>query len=203
MRTFQEMQLKSIIGDLIQFSDDETDTDDVFQSSSAFDFGIDWKPGAFGPIGTGISSSLSSPPIRCESRETRSTISSLLDDIDNYQFLTAPPKTSIIPAPQHYCDSTKTGRLHVTNIPFRYRREHLANMFGTFGPILDAEVIFNERGSKGFGFVSFANSNDAHRARRALDRLVIDGRQIEVNYATPRPRHSSSRLSRRSSSSKS
>ena len=81
-----------------------------------------------------------------------------------------------------------TGRLHVSNIPFRFRKEHLANMFGSFGRVLDSEIIFNERGSKGFGFVSFADSSDANRAKNALHGLVVDGRQIEVNYATPRPK---------------
>ena len=81
-----------------------------------------------------------------------------------------------------------SGRLHVSNIPFRYRKEHLANMFSIFGPILDSEIIFNERGSKGFGFVSFANPADAQRAKKALHGLIVDGRQIEVNYATPRPK---------------
>jgi RNA binding protein fox-1 len=38
-------------------------------------------------------------------------------------------------------------------------------MFSKFGRILDVEIIFNERGSKGFGFVTFANSGDADRAR--------------------------------------
>lgn len=83
-----------------------------------------------------------------------------------------------------------TGRLHVSNIPFRYRKEHLANMFSIFGPVLDSEIIFNERGSKGFGFVSFADPGDANRAKNALHGLIVDGRQIEVNYATPRPKRS-------------
>ena len=46
-------------------------------------------------------------------------------------------------------------RLHVSNIPFRFRDPDLRQMFGKFGAILDVEIIFNERGSKGFGFVTF------------------------------------------------
>ena len=49
-----------------------------------------------------------------------------------------------------------------------------------FGPILDVEIIFNERGSKGFGFVTFANSSDADRAREQLHATVVEGRKIEV-----------------------
>ena len=39
-------------------------------------------------------------------------------------------------------------RLHVSNIPFRFRDPDLRAMFGQFGDILDVEIIFNERGSK-------------------------------------------------------
>ncbi|XP_045471107.1 RNA binding protein fox-1 homolog 2 isoform X4 [Harmonia axyridis] len=77
-------------------------------------------------------------------------------------------------------------RLHVSNIPFRFRDPDLRAMFGQFGPILDVEIIFNERGSKGFGFVTFANSADAERARDRLHGTVVEGRKIEVNNATAR-----------------
>ena len=39
-------------------------------------------------------------------------------------------------------------RLHVSNIPFRFRDPDLRQMFGKHGSILDVEIIFNERGSK-------------------------------------------------------
>ncbi|KAK3610749.1 hypothetical protein CHS0354_028147 [Potamilus streckersoni] len=44
--------------------------------------------------------------------------------------------------------STGPKRLHVSNIPFRFREADLRNLLGHFGPILDVEIIFNERGSK-------------------------------------------------------
>ncbi|CAG0894866.1 unnamed protein product [Darwinula stevensoni] len=81
---------------------------------------------------------------------------------------------------------TPAKRLHVSNIPFRFRDPDLRALFGTFGPILDVEIIFNERGSKGFGFVTFANSADADRAREKLHGTVVEGRTIEVNNATAR-----------------
>ncbi|KAL5017837.1 hypothetical protein ScPMuIL_003559 [Solemya velum] len=77
-------------------------------------------------------------------------------------------------------------RLHVSNIPFRFREADLRNLLGQFGPILDVEIIFNERGSKGFGFVTFQNSADADRAREKMNGTVVEGRKIEVNNATAR-----------------
>ncbi|XP_066545940.1 RNA binding protein fox-1 homolog 1 isoform X24 [Amia ocellicauda] len=45
-------------------------------------------------------------------------------------------------------NKTQPKRLHVSNIPFRFRDPDLRQMFGQFGKILDVEIIFNERGSK-------------------------------------------------------
>ncbi|XP_029694598.1 RNA binding protein fox-1 homolog 1-like [Takifugu rubripes] len=77
-------------------------------------------------------------------------------------------------------------RLHVSNIPFRFRDPDLRQMFGQFGKILDVEIIFNERGSKGFGFVTFENATEADRAREKLNGTIVEGRKIEVNNATAR-----------------
>ncbi|XP_048056586.1 RNA binding protein fox-1 homolog 3 isoform X5 [Megalobrama amblycephala] len=88
-----------------------------------------------------------------------------------------------------HSDSTEKQqpkRLHVSNIPFRFRDPDLRQMFGQFGKILDVEIIFNERGSKGFGFVTFETSADADRAREKLNGTIVEGRKIEVNNATAR-----------------
>ncbi|XP_063359529.1 RNA binding protein fox-1 homolog 3 isoform X4 [Cydia amplana] len=94
----------------------------------------------------------------------------------------ASPDSKLVPVSQ----ASQPKRLHVSNIPFRFRDPDLRNMFGQYGTILDVEIIFNERGSKGFGFVTFANSGDAERARERLHGTVVEGRKIEVNNATAR-----------------
>ncbi|XP_062526641.1 RNA binding protein fox-1 homolog 1-like isoform X5 [Bombyx mori] len=99
----------------------------------------------------------------------------------NASVATSPEKT-LVPMSQ----ASQPKRLHVSNIPFRFRDPDLRNMFGQYGTILDVEIIFNERGSKGFGFVTFANSGDAERARERLHGTVVEGRKIEVNNATAR-----------------
>ncbi|XP_012590027.1 PREDICTED: RNA binding protein fox-1 homolog 3 [Condylura cristata] len=62
-------------------------------------------------------------------------------------------------------------RLHVSNIPFRFRDPDLRQMFGH---------------SQGFGFVTFETSSDADRAREKLNGTIVEGRKIEVNNATAR-----------------
>ncbi|XP_059173290.1 RNA binding protein fox-1 homolog 2-like isoform X3 [Physella acuta] len=94
--------------------------------------------------------------------------------------------SSIPPTSGAISPNTGPKRLHVSNIPFRFREADLRQLLGQFGTILDVEIIFNERGSKGFGFVTFANSGDADRAREKLNGTVVEGRKIEVNNATAR-----------------
>ncbi|XP_066560739.1 RNA binding protein fox-1 homolog 3 isoform X2 [Amia ocellicauda] len=88
--------------------------------------------------------------------------------------------------PTDTSEKQQPKRLHVSNIPFRFRDPDLRQMFGQFGKILDVEIIFNERGSKGFGFVTFETSADADRAREKLNGTIVEGRKIEVNNATAR-----------------
>ncbi|XP_064406111.1 RNA binding protein fox-1 homolog 3-like isoform X2 [Halichondria panicea] len=77
-------------------------------------------------------------------------------------------------------------RLHVTNIPFRFREPELRQLFEGYGDLVHAEIIFNSRGSKGFGFVTFSNEADALKAKVHVSGTFVDGRKVEVNEATPR-----------------
>ncbi|KAF8355507.1 fox-1 [Pristionchus pacificus] len=77
-------------------------------------------------------------------------------------------------------------RLHVSNIPFKFRNPDLQKMFEAFGVVSDVEIIFNERGSKGFGFVTMERPEDAEKAKKELNSTCIEGRKIEVNSATAR-----------------
>ena len=43
-------------------------------------------------------------------------------------------------------------RLYVNNLPFRFRYAELARL-----SIIEAKIIFNEKGSKGFGYITLGN----------------------------------------------
>ena len=81
--------------------------------------------------------------------------------------------------------SEKPKRIHVANIPFRFKKVDLFNLFRKFGPIEDIEIIYNKRGSKGFGFLTFLSENAANNAKN-YDGAFIEGREISVKDANLR-----------------
>ncbi|CAF0923229.1 unnamed protein product [Rotaria sp. Silwood1] len=77
-------------------------------------------------------------------------------------------------------------RIHVGNIPFLWTIDDLCKQFLVFGPIKDPEIVSNERGSKGFGFVTFLRHGDGLNAIRVKNGSIADGRKITVALASSR-----------------
>lgn len=67
--------------------------------------------------------------------------------------------------------------------------DDLRFMFSTVGEVEDVQVISNDRGSKGFGFVTFRREEDAEKAKTFFNNSIINNRVIEVNDALPRNRY--------------
>ena len=44
----------------------------------------------------------------------------------------------------------------------------------------EAEIVVNERGSKGFGFVTLGSAGEAARAKTELHGYIVDGRPLIV-----------------------
>ena len=59
-------------------------------------------------------------------------------------------------------------------------------LFGKLGSVEDAEIIYNDKGSKGFGFVTMSRGKDADNALIRLNHSIVEGRIVEVNLATPK-----------------
>uniref|UniRef100_A0A3B4UVY3 RNA binding protein fox-1 homolog 1 n=1 Tax=Seriola dumerili TaxID=41447 RepID=A0A3B4UVY3_SERDU len=144
---------------------------------------------------TGVQASVSEHPLNMyQSSQSHSeqggsdagsqTVTGTATQTDDAAQTDSQPPTQTVP--ESTDSKAQPKRLHVSNIPFRFRDPDLRQMFGQFGKILDVEIIFNERGSKGFGFVTFEHSVDADRAREKLHGTVVEGRKIEVNNATAR-----------------
>ena len=76
-------------------------------------------------------------------------------------------------------------KLYVGNLTFSINDEELEKAFAEFGEILSAIVIKDRISgrSKGFGFVEFANDEDADKATEALNGTELSGREIRIDQA--------------------
>ena len=78
-------------------------------------------------------------------------------------------------------------KLYVGNLPFSVDSDKLRELFSEFGEVEDAAIIsdkFSGR-SKGFGFVTFVNDEEADKAISEMNDKEVDGRKMKVNEAKP------------------
>ncbi|MFK7827213.1 MAG: RNA recognition motif domain-containing protein [Oligoflexales bacterium] len=82
------------------------------------------------------------------------------------------------------------NKIFVGGLSWNTNEHALENFFSQIGDISECKVITDrETGrSKGFGFVTFANEEDASRAVERFDGTELDGRNIRVNLAEAKPR---------------
>ena len=82
--------------------------------------------------------------------------------------------------------------LFVRSLPESATTDSLTNLFSQNFPIRHATVVFDTetKKSKGYGFVTFADVEDAQRAKKTFDRSLFEGRKIKVDFAEPRHRQS-------------
>ena len=76
-------------------------------------------------------------------------------------------------------------KLFVGGLSWGVDDDMLGESFKKFGPLTEVKVITDrETGrSRGFGFVTFENSDDADQACSQMDGVEIDGRAVKVNEA--------------------
>jgi RNA recognition motif-containing protein len=82
-------------------------------------------------------------------------------------------------------------KLYVANLNWRASNEDLVQLFSPFGKVMDALIIMdreNPNRSRGFGFVTMSNMEEADKAVAALDQKVWLGRTLRVNVSIPKPR---------------
>ncbi|XP_027351785.1 glycine-rich RNA-binding protein 4, mitochondrial-like [Abrus precatorius] len=86
--------------------------------------------------------------------------------------------------------SMSSGKLFVGGISYNTDDMSLREAFARYGEVIDARVIMDrETGrSRGFGFITFATSEDASSAIQGMDGQDLHGRRIRVNYAAERSR---------------
>ncbi|XP_078359108.1 uncharacterized protein LOC144643663 [Oculina patagonica] len=75
--------------------------------------------------------------------------------------------------------------LYVRNLHHDSRPEDLRRMFGKYGRITDVYIPLDyyTRESRGFAYVQFEDIRDAEDAHYYLDRVMLHGRELEVQFA--------------------
>jgi heterogeneous nuclear ribonucleoprotein A1/A3 len=82
------------------------------------------------------------------------------------------------------------NKLYVGGLSWNTDDQGLQEAFVKFGTVVEAKVIIDrDTGrSRGFGFVTFDNSDSAQRAIDEMNGASLDGRYLKVNHAEERAR---------------
>ncbi|NQU34285.1 MAG: RNA-binding protein [Bacteroidetes bacterium] len=78
--------------------------------------------------------------------------------------------------------------IYVGNLNFKVDENDLQNLFAEYGEVSSCKLItdkFNGR-SKGFGFITMDNDDEANTAIKELGGTLFKDRDIVVNEAKPR-----------------
>ncbi|MBM3240998.1 RNA-binding protein [Candidatus Poribacteria bacterium] len=80
------------------------------------------------------------------------------------------------------------AKLYVGNLEKTVTEEELEALFGEQGDILSVAIIKDRISgeSRGFGFVEFANRDDAEKAKNALNGQELKGLALKVDEAKER-----------------
>ena len=79
-------------------------------------------------------------------------------------------------------------KLYIGNLSWGTTTEDLKTLFEQHGEVSDAIVITDRQSgrSRGFGFVTMDNDEEANKALEECNGVEIDGRAIKCSEATPR-----------------
>ncbi|WP_073173318.1 RNA recognition motif domain-containing protein [Tangfeifania diversioriginum] len=78
--------------------------------------------------------------------------------------------------------------IYVGNLDFKVEEQDLQEVFEEYGTVTEAKIIsdkFTGR-SRGFGFVTMENKEEANKAITDLNGAVYEDRDMVVNEARPR-----------------
>ncbi|TWU73300.1 RNA recognition motif-containing protein [Metarhizium rileyi] len=81
--------------------------------------------------------------------------------------------------------------LFVRSLPAEVTNETLTDFFSQHFPVKHAVVVVDQRTkeSRGYGFVTLADSDDAVAAKKTLDKTEWEGKRIRIEIAEPRKRN--------------
>ncbi|XP_052176954.1 glycine-rich RNA-binding protein 2, mitochondrial-like [Diospyros lotus] len=82
-----------------------------------------------------------------------------------------------------------SSKLFIGGLSYGTDETSLREAFNKYGDVVEAKVIIDRDSgrSRGFGFVTYTNGEEASAAIQALDGQDLHGRRVRVNYANDRP----------------
>ena len=78
--------------------------------------------------------------------------------------------------------------IYVGNLDYGVDEQQLTEIFEAHGAVSESKIITDKYSgrSKGFGFVTMENQEEAENAIRELNGMTLENREITVNEARPR-----------------
>jgi RNA recognition motif-containing protein len=78
--------------------------------------------------------------------------------------------------------------IYVGNLNFKVTEDDLAGIFEEYGTVSSAKVITDKMSgrSKGFGFVTMEDQDEANKAIEELNGASLESREMVVNEARPK-----------------
>lgn len=79
--------------------------------------------------------------------------------------------------------------IYIGNLPYSISEDELRDLFAAHGEVTSANIIIDRDSgrSKGFGFVEMPNKAQGETAINAINETDVQGRNVRVNEARPRP----------------
>ncbi|KAA6397529.1 MAG: hypothetical protein EZS28_006940, partial [Streblomastix strix] len=75
-----------------------------------------------------------------------------------------------------------SSKLYVGNLNFDTTAEAIVHLFETIGAVKSVKILSKDGKSLGYGFIEMADVDSAQRAQLQLNRHILDGRQIRVEF---------------------
>lgn len=79
--------------------------------------------------------------------------------------------------------------IYIGNLPYTISEDELRELFAAHGEVKSASIIMDRDSgrSKGFGFIEMPDKAQGESAINALNETNVQGRNVRVNEARPRP----------------
>ena len=82
--------------------------------------------------------------------------------------------------------------LYVSNLGFNVEESALNNLFKEYGSVSSVKIIMDKitNRSRGFAFIEMGDVQQAEKAIKELNGIMVEGRQMKVIEARPKPSNS-------------